>query len=58
MIEERVNLGGGYPLEITISDHFYGHEKGINWLKNQLEMIDKNLKKDIKHCLKWVNKIK
>ena len=27
VIEERVNLGGGYRLEIPVSYHFYGHER-------------------------------
>ena len=52
VIGERVNPGGVYGLELPVSYHFYGHEKDENWLKNTVEAIDKNLEKDIKHCLK------
>ena len=27
VIEERVNLGCGYGLEMPVSYHFYGHER-------------------------------
>ena len=46
---EKIHGGGGYGLEIAISYHFYGDEKDVNWLKNRLDAIDKNLVKDIKH---------
>ena len=52
VIGEKINWGGGYGLEIPVLYHFYGHENGINWLKNKLKAIHKNLEKDIKHCLK------
>ena len=51
VIEERINRGGGYGLQIPVSYHFCGHEKGVNWLNNRLVAIDKNLEKDIKHYL-------
>ena len=46
---ERINQGSGYELEIWALYNFYGHKKGVQWLKNRLEAIDKNLEKDIKH---------
>ena len=46
-----INQGGGYGLEIPFSYHFYGHEKGINWLKNRLELIDKDIVQETKHYL-------
>ena len=52
VIGERVIPGGVDGLELPVSYHFYDHEKGENWLKNTVEAIDKNLEKDIKHCLK------
>ena len=52
VIGDRIKRGGGYGLEIPVSYHFYGHENGINWLKNKPEAIRKNLKKNIKHCRK------
>ena len=52
LIEEKINRGGGYVLEIPVSYHSNGHEKGVNRLKNRLKTIDKNLEKDTKHCLK------
>ena len=52
VIGQRINPGGGYRLKIPVLYHFYGHENGVNWLKNKLEAIRKNLEKDIKHCLK------
>ena len=52
VIGERNNRSSGSVLEIPVSYNFYGHEKGVNWLKNRLEAIDKNLEKDIKHGLK------
>ena len=47
VIGERINQGRDYGLEIPVSYHFYGHEKFVNWPKNRLEVIDKNLEKDI-----------
>ena len=52
VIEESINQGGGYGLEIPVLYQIYGHENGVNWLKNRLQAIRKNLAKDIKHCLK------
>ena len=52
VIGERINWGGGYGLEIPVLYHFCGHENGVNWLKNKLEAIRRNLEKDTKHCLK------
>ena len=52
VIGERINRGDGYGLKIPVLYHFYGHKNGINWLKNRLEAILKNLEKDIRHCLK------
>ena len=46
---ERINQGGVYELEIWALYNFFGHKKGVQWLKNRLEAIDKNLEKDIKH---------
>ena len=34
VIGKRINQGGGYGLEIPVSYHFYGHKKGLNWLKS------------------------
>ena len=47
VIGGRTNRGGGYGLEIPVSYHFYGHEKGVNWLKNRLEAIGKNKKRTL-----------
>ena len=52
VIGERINRGGGYGLEIPVLYHFNGHENGVNWFKNRLEAIRKNLEKGIKHYLK------
>ena len=46
-----INQGGGYGLEIPFSHHFYGHEKGVNWLKNRVELIDKDIVQEKKHYL-------
>ena len=46
LIGERINRGGAYGLEMPVSYHFYGHKKGVNWLKTRLEPIDKNPEKD------------
>lgn len=34
VIGERTNQGGGYGLDIPVLHHFYGHKKGVNWIKN------------------------
>ena len=52
-----INQAGGYRLEIPFSYHFYGHEKGVNWLKNRLELIDKDTVKETKHYLNDFNEI-
>ena len=51
-IGERINRGDNCRLETKVLYHFYGHEQSLNWLQNRLQAIDKNLEKDIKHCLK------
>ena len=50
-----INQSGGYGLEIPYSYHFYGHEKGVNLLKNTLELIDKDIVKETKHYLNDFN---
>ena len=35
VIGKRFNGGGDHGLEIPFSYDFYGHEKGVNWLKNR-----------------------
>lgn len=57
VVGERTNQGGGYGLDIPVLHHFYGHKKGVNWIKNWSEATVKNLEKDIKHCLKLFNQI-
>ena len=52
VIGQRINPGGRYGLEIQVSYNFYDHKKGVNWFKNRLETIDKNLEKEIKHYRK------
>ena len=52
LIIGRINQRGGYWLDIPVLDHFCGHRRGVNWLKNRLEAINENLEKDIKHCFK------
>ena len=52
LILGRINQRGGYWLDIPVLDHFCGHRRGVNWLKNRLEAINENLEKDIKHCFK------
>ena len=49
VIGEIINGDGGYGLEIPVLYHFHGHENGVNWLKNRLEAIRKNLENNIKH---------
>ena len=52
-----INQGGGYGLEIPFSYPFYGHEKGVNWPKNRLELIEKDIVKETKHYLNDFNEI-
>ena len=42
---ERVDRGGAYGSEIPVGYHLWP-KKGVNWLKNRLEAIDKNPNKD------------
>ena len=37
VIGERINRGGRFGSEISVLYHFYGHENGVNLLKNKLE---------------------
>ena len=45
VIGERINRIGSYRLENQVSYHVHGREKGVNWLKNRLEVVDKILEK-------------
>ena len=52
-----IDQSGGYGLEIPLSYHFHSHEKGVNWLKNRLELIGKAIVKETKHYLNDFKKI-
>lgn len=52
---ERIDRGGGYEQEIPVLYQFYCNENEVNWLKNRLEAILKNVEKDTKHCPKYFN---
>ena len=57
VIGERINRSSGYGLKIPVPYDFYGHKKGVNWLKNRLEATDKNLEENMKHSFKLFNEI-
>ena len=50
--EERINRGARYRLGILANFDFYGPERDINWLKNEISKIEHKLKENVKHCLK------
>ena len=52
-----IDQSGGYGLEIPFLYHFHSHEKGVNWLKNRLELIGKAIVKETKHYLNDFKKI-
>ena len=41
VIEERVNLGCSYGLEIPVSYHFYGHERGSTGSRTDYRQLTK-----------------
>ena len=45
VVGKRLNLGGGYGLEIPVIYRFYGQEKLVNWLIKKTEAVKKELKK-------------
>ena len=42
---KRINSGGGYGLDIPANFYFYDPENTINWLKNKINKIRRNIKK-------------
>ena len=40
-LSDSLDLDSADGLEIPVSYLFYGHEKGVNWLKSKLVTIDK-----------------
>ena len=50
--EKGKSCGGGYGLEIPVRYHFLGPAKAIDWLKKNLESVEKELKCNVSKCLK------
>ena len=42
VVGKRLNLVGGYGLEIPVKYHFYGQEKIVKWLTKKLKLVKKS----------------
>ena len=52
VVGKRLNLPGGYDLEIPVIYHFYGQEKLVNWYIKKIEVVKKELECKVSKCLK------
>ena len=52
ILGKRVNRGSGYGLKIPVRYHFLGPAKAIDWSKNKLETVKKELECNVSKCLK------
>ena len=50
--EKRINHRGEYGMEIPVIFLFYGPEKIIKLVQDQIAKIEENLKKTVRQCLK------